>query len=145
MICDEPSENFPTAIISTGELDTVIACIVPTVIAVVPLPIITVVTLVPVKLILYADDASWPPLKIALTFVGDVLLNPTETIFVFWIFPDMPNTNAAITAARITVIATIRITPITGDTASSFFLVTTIISNTFQSVHEGQDNVYTSL
>jgi hypothetical protein len=44
-------------------------------------------------------------------------------------FPAMPNTNAAITAARITVIATIRITPITGDTASSF-LINAIVLNT---------------
>ena len=50
----------------------------------------------------------------------------------FWMFPAMPNTNAAMTAARITVMATIRMTPITGDTASSFFLVNAIISNTFK-------------
>jgi hypothetical protein len=37
------------------------------------------------------------------------------------IFEDIPNTKEAIIAARITVIATIRITPIMGDTASSFF------------------------
>jgi hypothetical protein len=95
-----------------------------------------------VKVILYAEDASWPPLKIALTLVGEVLVNPTETTLVFWILPDIPNTNAAITAARITVIATIRITPITGDTASSFFLVTTILLNTLHNAHVGHDNVY---
>jgi len=50
----------------------------------------------------------------------------------------MPNTNAAITAARITVIATIRMTPMTGDTASSFFLINTIISNTFKLPNDEQ-------
>ena len=33
----------------------------------------------------------------------------------------MPNTKAAMTAARITVMATMRMTPMTGDTASSLF------------------------
>jgi hypothetical protein len=92
----------------------------------------------PENVMLYVDAASCPPLKIALTLVAEVLVNPTETILVFWIFPDIPNTNAAITAARITVIATIRITPITGDTASSFFLVTTIVLNTLSNAHEGK-------
>jgi hypothetical protein len=50
----------------------------------------------------------------------------------------------AIIVARITVMATIRITPITGDTASSFFLVT-IISNTLHDAHDGHDNVIFSI
>jgi hypothetical protein len=33
----------------------------------------------------------------------------------------MPKTKAAMTAARITVMATMRMTPMTGDTASSLF------------------------
>jgi hypothetical protein len=141
-ICFEPSANDPTATICAGEADTVIAVTHPTAIGEVPEPITLVVTDGPVNVILYADDASCPPLKIALTLVADVLVNPTDTILVFWIFPDIPNTNAAITAARITVIATIRITPITGDTASSFFLVITIFLNTLHNAHVGHDNVY---
>jgi hypothetical protein len=37
--------------------------------------------------------------------------------------PAIPNTKAAMTAARITTIATMRITPMTGDTASSSDLI----------------------
>lgn len=59
-------------------------------------------------------------------------VNPVEfavavrpTFFEVDVVPAIPNTNAAMTAARMTVIATIRITPITGDTASSVITVLT--------------------
>jgi hypothetical protein len=56
----------------------------------------------------------------------------------------MPNTNAAMTAARITVIATIRMTPMTGDTASSF-LVYFILKSLQKCPQREQDYVYGSV
>jgi len=51
----------------------------------------------------------------------------TPTVLVVCTFPAIPNTKAAMTAARITTMATMRITPMTGDTASSsklnFFII----------------------
>lgn len=56
-----------------------------------------------------------------MSVAGFVLFNARvdPTVFVVVVVPAIPNTNAAMTAARMTVIATIRITPMTGDTASS--------------------------
>jgi len=95
-----------------------------------------------VQLIAVTDPASCPPWKVAMTAVAFGLVRVADTTFVFWIFPAMPNTNAAMTAARITVIATIRITPMTGDTASSFFLVNTIVSNTLKNARTPGTTLY---
>jgi len=63
---------------------------------------------------------SVPPLIVIAAY--DVSGN-TETVnptfFAVEVVPASQNTNAAMTAARMTVIATINITPMTGDTASS--------------------------
>jgi hypothetical protein len=78
---------------------------------------------------------------VAAIAVEFTLSTVAETTLVFWILPAIPNTNAAMTAARITVMATIRITPMTGDTASSFFM--NFIVNTSKLCPEsGHDNVY---
>ena len=91
-----------------------------------------VVTLFPEKVRFVNDTASDPPWKKALTETGLVLVNVTATTFVFCTFPAIPNTNAATTAARITVTATIKITPMTGETASSFFFVNAINQTPFK-------------
>jgi hypothetical protein len=78
---------------------------------------------------LIRDPAFGPPSNVDVTTVAFNLVTVTVTIFVFWISQGMLNANAAITAARMTVIATIRITPITGDTASTSFLVNALSSN----------------
>jgi len=58
--------------------------------------------------------ASAPPWKVTTRCCELFTAAVTATIFVLCTLPVIPNTNAAITAARITVMATIRITPMTG-------------------------------
>ena len=122
-ICVVPSLNVPINITRVG----LVAVAVDTDPMV--LPTVEDPPSAPCHATLESDARSFPPIHVAETVFASVLSNVYATILVLFTFPAIPNTNAAMIAARITVTATISITPMTGDTASSFLFVDTIIDS----------------